>query len=208
VYAVTITLWSTRGNGRVAEVQFTDGIGGGRVNLYQNSGQTYMFYETWAGDPSSYGCINTNDQYGNPIVVCYYAVINYEYGWGLVFPDGLNVVQFTATSARFYGVTGPAFSNTRCRLYTSDGHTVTNKTCTAGLDQSFDLSWTANDLSTEDASRTTQYGIGPFTFTSQGAVNSDSAFVTGSINGRGIYNAPGRLGDTIKSKNVATQVAP
>jgi hypothetical protein len=207
IYAATITLWSTRGNGRVAELQFNDndGVGGGRFNLYQTSGQTYAFFESWVPDSLSLECHVVYDQYGNPIETCYYSRFFYDYGWGSV---SSNDVQFTATSARAYFLTDGGWTVTHCSIFTSDGSTVTNKVCGPGSAFAFNLTWKANKLSTEDASRTTAYGIGPFTFTSQGAVRTDSAFVSGYFGGRPVYSAPGRLGDTIKSKNVATQTTP
>lgn len=195
--AVTVTLWSVKGNGKSAEAQFSDTTGGGRINLYQNGGQTFMFYEIWGYEPTSEYCTDTTDEFGNTITVCRFTLFNYDYGWGLIPSSD---IEFTATNAHL--VTN--FSGTRC---TTDSAGVTPTTTCASYIEGFDLTWSLNNVSTNSTSGVNQNAFRSFTFTSEGKVLAISAFVNGYVTGRQLINAPGRLGDT-KVKNVATVVVP
>ncbi len=205
VSAETVTLWQAKGNGRSAEVQFSDygnGIrAGGRINLFQNNGQTFLFYEIWGNDPSSEVCHTEIGNDGTEFTICVFTRTTYNYGWGLI---PTNDIEFTATSAHLATTTGPGFSTTHCVTVVSNSVT----TCSAGASVAFNLLWTANDLSTKSSAGVTETAIGPFKFTSQGAVQGTSAFVSGSALGIGVANAPGWLGDTKIIKNIATQTTP
>lgn len=198
--ATTNILWQTKGEGRSAEVQFTDSLGGGRINLLQMSGSTFMFYEIWGNDPTSRVCTQFFDEFGNIITICSFTRSNYDYGWGQIANSDL---QFTGTNTTLVVTNGAGFSSTRCVTTTSNAVT----TCTSGAPISFNLTWTANPFSGNTIVGANQTAIGPFTFTSTGALVSRSAYVSGTVNGREFSNAPGRVGET-KGKNIATVTVP
>jgi hypothetical protein len=201
--AGTVTLWKGKGNGRGAEAQFSDNENGlqagGRINLFQNNGQTFLFFEMWGNDPTSESCQTVIDQFGNEIRICTYTRRIYDYGWGLI-PS--NDVQFTSTSVDLQTTTGPDFSTTRCTTVVSNSVT----TCAAGPAAVFDLTWTSNDLSSYSAKEIEQ-SIGSFKFKNKGEYEATSAYVNGTVNGRSLADAPGRLGDT-KGDNIASQTVP
>jgi hypothetical protein len=209
--AATVTLWNVKGNGRSAEAQFSDAIpsgggsilsGGGRINVFQNGGSAFLFYEIWGNDPSSRFCTDNVDQFGNVITICVYTRFNYDSGWGLI---PTNDIQFTATGADLSTTTGPSFSTTRCTTDSSGPTPTTN--CVSGTPVTFDLTWTSNDLSSYVTEGETKQAFDSFRFKSEGTVRATSAYVTGTADGHSFTNAPGRLGDT-KGKNVATEVVP
>lgn len=195
------SIWRVKADGRSAEAQFSDALGGGRINAFQNGGSTFLFYEIWGNDPESRVCTFVADQFGNTIEVCVFTRFNYDYGWGEIPSTDL---QFTATHAHLLTTTGTNFSNTRCTTDTSGTSPVTN--CTNGTPVTFDLAWQPNNNSRERFAGVKQHSIASFTFTSHGKSEATSAFVTGHANGRTVFNAPGRLGD-IKGKHVATVIA-
>ncbi len=201
--AGTVTLWDVKGNGRVAEVQFANENGGGKINLFQNGNSTFMFYEIWGNDLTSQNCSYYTDDFGNLITICTYTRFFYSSGWGEI-PS--SEIEFTATGAHLVTTTGAGFSDTRCTTdFNTDPPTTT---CGPSAGGSFDLTWESNNLSTNSTAGVTQYAIGPFTFTSQGTVLSTSAYVDGNALGRSVAYAPGRLGTTKIVKNVATEVVP
>ena len=196
------SIWRVKADGRSAEAQFSDALGGGRINAFQNGGSTFLFYEIWGNDPTSQVCVSITDQFGNETLICVFTRFNYDYGWGEIPSADL---PFTATNAHLLTTTGTNFSNTRCTTDTSGPSPVT--TCTNGSPLTFDLTWQPNNSSRERFAGVKQRSIASLTFTTYGKSETTSASVTGHANGRKIFNAPGRLGD-IKGKHVATVTAP
>jgi hypothetical protein len=198
-------IWQAKGDGRSAEVQFSDTLGGGRIHLFQNGDSTFLFYEIWGDDPTSESCQVIIDQYGNITVVCVFTRFNYDYGWGVIPSSD---VEFLADgTVNLVTTTGAGFTSIRNTTDTSSSTPVT--TTTSGIPHTFLLAWQPNDFSTFSTKGETKHAFASFAFKSDGSSESRSAYVSGQIDGtaRELFDAPGRLGDTT-GKNEATVTAP
>jgi hypothetical protein len=198
-----ITAFIAKGHGRSAEVQFTDHLGGGRINLLQMNGSTdtFMFYEIWGFDPTSESCHFEIDQFGNITETCVFTRSFTDTGWGLI-PN--SNVQITSTNARIDVALGSSFTNNHCTTTLSNSVT----TCGTGIGGVFDIEWLVTDSSSNTAVGASQTAIGPFTLSSSGTSASRSAYASGTAMGRAFANAPGRVGTLTSSKNTATVSEP
>ena len=180
------TTWQRKGSGRSAEVQFSDAGGGGRLNLVQIKGSSFMFYESWGNDPTSILCNDITDQFGNIVTVCTFRRTAYDSGWGEI-PN--TDVQFTGADAHLLTTTGASFFSTHCVTDSAGPAPVTS--CAPAVPASFDLTWTASNTSGTQSLGASRQTIGVFRFDSVARTIGTSAYVKGSALGHPLEKAPG-----------------
>lgn len=190
--ALPAVIWIGYGTGKSAEAQFSDADGsGGRINLFRNNGQTFLYYEIWGNDPASEVCNAIIDQFGNIITICSFTRTFYDSGWGTIPSTD---VQLVGADTHLLTTTGANFTANRCTTDTSGMTPVT--TCASVSALHFDLTWTPNGQSSTDTLSRNRQTIGAFTFDSAGGSHAVSAFVKGSVLGHTLVRAPGKLADT------------
>ena len=121
-----VTVWQGKGAGRVLKAQLAvygedNGGAGGRIELHENGGDWFTFYEHWGADLNSQSCQFYTDEFGNTCLPCVFlhhrphhqAVIKITAGVLTVCPDtadhrrqmnhhrGVRVIVIHADDVRF-----------------------------------------------------------------------------------------------------------
>lgn len=186
-------IWYADGPGHTAEVEFSDNLGGGRVNLFRNGATMFVFYETWTYDPNSEQCTFLVDQFGNTIETCVFHRTIREVGWGEVLDSAVTNANGTIHWLATVGGTG--FHQERCVTDDSTGTSVT--TCGPDNPAGFDLTWTVQPQSGWRLVGGVRQTLDNLTFDTIGAIHAKTAYVNGTANGRTLTNSPGRIASTI-----------